>query len=581
MMKMTIDGVTATATEKEVLTAGRVGLRCAFEFAGGDWGGLFKTAVFQGIETVDVALTDNECVVPWEAMAVEGVQLKVGVYGANGNGDIVIPTVWANFGKIQPSAVPSGVDPQTPSQNANAYAVETAEQALAVAQSVETRANNGEFDGAPGADGATIWLSSAAPEETITPTKYIFLLSGLSGGSGSAKSGDLIFYGSDYYLVDSISGHSPFQTAKCSSKVSVKGDTGAAPTDQQVQDAVDEYLDEHPVDEQVQDAVDEYLGNHPTVTGTFTNAAKRALIALLEKVAFKITDGREYLDALENELSVPVVTSISAAFTQGSAVIYDTDSLDTLKQYLVVTATYFDSTTEVLADSVYTLSGNLEAGESTITVSYGGKTDTFDVVVSIGLDSIAYASLTYRDIFITNNLWFLSDFEGEINLTSSYTRYDGDANKTYKINAGSPSISQEAYNSASHSLKCFGSGSAQIVVSRAGVNMSAGQYLTCAAVNCLRYSAGKLGIQWGAPITGTVDRLTVSKESTTNGFEAVAGIMTLTGNRTDFFSYVGSMSSANLDGYVDDVIITPLPSGMTLEQGLALYENYLAIRRNA
>lgn len=153
MIKMTVNGVTATATEKEVLTAGRVGLRCAFEFAGGDWGGLFKTAVFQGIETVDVALPTNECVVPWEAMAVEGVQLKVGVYGANGNGDIVIPTVWANFGKIQPSAVPSGVDPQTPSQNANAYAVETAEQALAIAQGVQQRADNGDFDGAPGPQG--------------------------------------------------------------------------------------------------------------------------------------------------------------------------------------------------------------------------------------------------------------------------------------------------------------------------------------------------------------------------------------------------------------------------------------------
>lgn len=168
-MKMTIDGVTATATEKEVLTAGRVGLRCAFEFSGGDWGGLFKTAVFQGIETVDVALTDNECVVPWEAMAVEGVQLKVGVYGANGNGDIVIPTVWANFGKIQPSAIPSGTDPQAPTQNANAYAVETAEQALEIAQSVETRADNGEFIGPQGPTGQTgnsgVYIGESAPTD--------------------------------------------------------------------------------------------------------------------------------------------------------------------------------------------------------------------------------------------------------------------------------------------------------------------------------------------------------------------------------------------------------------------------------
>lgn len=74
------------------------------------------------------------------------------------------------------------------------------------------------------------------------------------------------------------------------------------------------------------------------------------------------------------------LTSVTAVFTQGSATIYDTDSLDTLKQYLVVTATYSDSTTATVTD--YTLSGTLTEGTSTITVSYGGKTDTFNVTVT-------------------------------------------------------------------------------------------------------------------------------------------------------------------------------------------------------
>lgn len=419
MIRVNVDGVSATVTEKEVLTAGRVGLECAFTFTG-EWDGLFKTAVFQGVESVDVALPDNTCVVPWEAMAVEGVQLKVGVYGANGNGDIVIPTVWANFGKIQPSAYPSGNDPATPSQNANAYAVETAEQALAVAQSVETRANNGEFDGAPGADGfspsasvskagdtttititdkdgtttasindgadgvdgSTLWTTTVEPAEPIGGG-YEFMVSDLTGVSGGTPAaGDIIFYDSAYYPITSITGHSVLDwKAIADTKTSIRGATGPAPTDQQVQDAVDEYLDEHPVDEQVQDAVDEYLSNHPTVTGTFTNEAKNALLTLLEKVAYTVSNGQTYLDALRTELFRINVDSISAVFTQGSAVIYDTDSLDTLKQYLVVTATYSDSTTEVLPDSVYTLSGTLTAGTSTITVTYGGKTTTFDVSV--------------------------------------------------------------------------------------------------------------------------------------------------------------------------------------------------------
>ena len=74
------------------------------------------------------------------------------------------------------------------------------------------------------------------------------------------------------------------------------------------------------------------------------------------------------------------VSSITAVFTQGDNVIYDTDSLETLRQYLVVTATYSDSTTATVSD--YTLSGTLTEGTSTITASYGSKTASFNVTVS-------------------------------------------------------------------------------------------------------------------------------------------------------------------------------------------------------
>ena len=75
------------------------------------------------------------------------------------------------------------------------------------------------------------------------------------------------------------------------------------------------------------------------------------------------------------------VSSISAVFTQGQNEIHTDDSLDVLRQYLVVTATYADTTTGTVTD--YTLSGSLaELGTTTITASYGGKSDTFQVVVS-------------------------------------------------------------------------------------------------------------------------------------------------------------------------------------------------------
>ena len=75
------------------------------------------------------------------------------------------------------------------------------------------------------------------------------------------------------------------------------------------------------------------------------------------------------------------LTSISAVYTQ-SGTVYEGASLDGLKSDLVVTASWSDSTTSTVASTDYTLSGTLEVGTSVITVSYGGKTDTFSVTVS-------------------------------------------------------------------------------------------------------------------------------------------------------------------------------------------------------
>lgn len=76
------------------------------------------------------------------------------------------------------------------------------------------------------------------------------------------------------------------------------------------------------------------------------------------------------------------LSSISAVYTQ-SGTVYNTDSLDSLKTDLVVTATWSNSATSTVSSNDYTLSGNLSVGTSTITVSYGGKTDTFIVTVTV------------------------------------------------------------------------------------------------------------------------------------------------------------------------------------------------------
>lgn len=75
------------------------------------------------------------------------------------------------------------------------------------------------------------------------------------------------------------------------------------------------------------------------------------------------------------------LVSISAVYTQ-SGTVYTTDSLDSLKADLVVTATYSDTSSETIPSADYTLSGTLTEGTSTIYVVYGGKTTTFTVTVS-------------------------------------------------------------------------------------------------------------------------------------------------------------------------------------------------------
>ena len=111
-----------------------------------------------------------------------------------------------------------------------------------------------------------------------------------------------------------------------------------------------------------------------------TEDIKQALLQIASKVVYIDDDGQDYYDDLEEALYPPVnLVSISAVYTQ-SGTVYTTDSLDSLKTDLVVTALYNDQTSDTV--TTYTLSGTLTAGTSTITVTYGGKTTTFTVTVT-------------------------------------------------------------------------------------------------------------------------------------------------------------------------------------------------------
>ncbi len=120
---------------------------------------------------------------------------------------------------------------------------------------------------------------------------------------------------------------------------------------------------------------------------------KQALHDILEKVAYIDEDGQSYLDALDTSMWPPAdLVSISAVYTQ-SGVVYENDTLNSLRSDLVVTAHMSDSTTQTVI--TYVLSGTLAEGTSTITVSYGGKNTTFTVVVTASPVPAGYTEYDY------------------------------------------------------------------------------------------------------------------------------------------------------------------------------------------
>lgn len=155
----------------------------------------------------------------------------------------------------------------------------------------------------------------------------------------------------------------------------------------------------------VQEQIDEAMASGGSSVPT---TVRSAILALFQAGAYAETGLTDEIAVIQAWASsdVPGLVSISAVYTQ-SGTVYDTDSLDDLKDDLVVTAHYSDSTTETV--TTYTLSGTLTEGTSTITVAYGGKTTTFDVTVSGDRALYPLTNGTYQSssgkviLTITNN----------------------------------------------------------------------------------------------------------------------------------------------------------------------------------
>lgn len=151
-----------------------------------------------------------------------------------------------------------------------------------------------------------------------------------------------------------------------------------------------------------------------------TEEVKQALLTVARKVAYIDENGQTYYDALYNALYPPaVLASITASFAQGSHVVYDTDTLESLKPYLTVTGIYDDGSSRAITS--YTLSGTLTEGTSTITVTAGCKTATFTVSVTHKVAQVTgiTAVFTQGSAVIYDNA-SLDDLKPYLVVTASY-----------------------------------------------------------------------------------------------------------------------------------------------------------------
>lgn len=134
-----------------------------------------------------------------------------------------------------------------------------------------------------------------------------------------------------------------------------------------------------------------------------SDEAKEALLECFRHIAFLDHD-KDYYSALENALYPDDITSLVATFNQDGYMFSPTDELDDLLPFLTVKAQYNDGTEEIITD--YSLSGSLDYAISTITVTYLGKTTTFNVTVK-QLPS-GYTRKTYiesdRSQYISTNI---------------------------------------------------------------------------------------------------------------------------------------------------------------------------------
>ena len=337
-----VTGANAQALVAGPLTSGMVGIPIIIEYDDA-WEGLTKNLVcrcsksgYADEEHRSILNVGNTAIVAHEVMQA-GKHLYLGIEGYSTNGTLVIPTTWAMCGVIQ--------------RGANTGADLSADPTLPVWGQLQT-------------DIEQIKQDTVTPELVAEIRGYA--QAATKAATNAERSKDHAVAASNEALSNAAAARNAADMAQASSN---DARTSASSAANLANGAL-----------QAQRSAEAAAERAEMADGGMTTAAKSALMAVVESIGvFTVDNPQALIDNLRNALYNAPVAAVSAVYTQ-SRTVYATDSLDVLRDDLVVTAAYTDGSSAVRTD--YTLSGALSAGVSTITAALDGKTATFEVQVA-------------------------------------------------------------------------------------------------------------------------------------------------------------------------------------------------------
>lgn len=142
MIRLKADKVNLRITEQETLTSGASGIYEALFTFSPEWDGLIKTAVFKaGAKIVSVQLNENLCTVPRDVLEQAEQRLYIGVFGTDGD-TVVIPTVYADSGRIQRGADTTGAPASAPTPTVYEQLIQSTHENRIAAEAAAQRAEN-------------------------------------------------------------------------------------------------------------------------------------------------------------------------------------------------------------------------------------------------------------------------------------------------------------------------------------------------------------------------------------------------------------------------------------------------------